>query len=99
MKKRTQNYYLYMYMSMRRRDACLIHIIFDDVKNTRYFHIVYLFFPKSKKTSLLRGSPGVQNVLFFTITWDKFVIYVPIRRYGDLNTLTKFDFGAQRREL
>jgi hypothetical protein len=29
----------------------------------------------------------VQNVLFLTITGNKFVIYVPIRRYGDFNTL------------
>ena len=27
------------------------------------------------------------NVLFFTITADKFLIYVPIHRYGDFNTL------------
>jgi len=47
----------------------------------------YLFFPKTKKTSLLRGPPGSQNVLFLTITGDKFAIYVPIRRYGDFNTL------------
>ena len=30
---------------------------------------------------------GVQNVLFFTITGDKFGIYVPMRRYGHFNTL------------
>jgi hypothetical protein len=30
---------------------------------------------------------GVQNVLLFTITGDEFVIYVPIRRYGDFSTL------------
>ena len=30
---------------------------------------------------------GVQNVLFFTITGDKLVIYVPILRYGGFNTL------------
>jgi hypothetical protein len=29
----------------------------------------------------------VQNVLLLTITGDKFVIYVTIRRYGDFNTL------------
>jgi hypothetical protein len=32
-------------------------------------------------------STGVQDVLFFTIGGDKFVIYVPIRRYGDFYTL------------
>jgi len=30
---------------------------------------------------------GVQNVLFLNINGDKFAIYVPIRRYGDLYTL------------
>jgi hypothetical protein len=30
---------------------------------------------------------GIQNVLFLTIAVNKFVIYVPIRRYGDFNTL------------
>jgi hypothetical protein len=29
----------------------------------------------------------VQNVLLLTIVGDKFVIYVPIRRYGDFSTL------------
>jgi hypothetical protein len=58
------------------------------VKNTQNFHILYLFFPKTKKTSLLRGPPQSKMSYFFTIkTGDKFVIYVPIRRYGDFNTL------------
>jgi len=33
------------------------------------------------------GVVGIQNVLFLTITRDKFIIYVPIRRYEDFNTL------------
>jgi hypothetical protein len=38
--------------------------------------IINYLYPTTKKTSLLRDPPG-----------DKFFIYVPIRRYGDFNTL------------
>ena len=41
----------------------------------------YLFLPTTKKTLTFTWPVGVQCVLFFTITGDKFVIYVPIRRY------------------
>jgi hypothetical protein len=43
-----------------------------------------------KQTKLfvtLTWAAEVQNVVFLTITGDKFVIYVPIRKYGDFNTL------------
>ena len=63
--------------------SCTLH----RVINTPNFHIVYLFFPKTKKTSHLRGPPESKMPYFFTITGDKFVFYVPIRRYGDFNTL------------
>ena len=53
------------------------------VKNTRNFHIIVLFFPENVTFT---WPAGVQDVLFFTITGDKFVIYIPIRRYGDFNT-------------
>ena len=49
--------------------------------------IFYLFFRKTKKTSLLRGPPGSKMSYFFTITGDTFAIYVPIHRYVDFNTL------------
>jgi hypothetical protein len=50
--------------------------------------IVYLFFPKQNKENVtFTAAAGVQNVFFFTVTGDKFVIYVPIRRCGELNTL------------
>ena len=45
-----------------------------------------LILSKNKENVTFTWSAGVQNVLFLTITGDKFVIYVPIRRYGDFNT-------------
>jgi hypothetical protein len=52
------------------------------------FHISYLFFPTTKKTSLLHGPPRSEMSYFWLqLTGDKFAIYVPIRRYGDFNTL------------
>ena len=40
--------------------------------------------PKNKENVTFRWATDVS---FFTITGDKFVIYVPVRRYGDFNTL------------
>jgi tetrahydromethanopterin S-methyltransferase subunit H len=60
------------------------------VKNTHDFFIffAYSFQQQSNKENVTFTWPtGVQNVLLLTITGDKFVIYVPIRRYGDCNTL------------
>ena len=54
------------------------------VKNTRNFHIIVLFFPENVTFT---WPAGVQHVLFFTIAVDKFAIYVPIGRYGEINTL------------
>ena len=43
---------------------------------------------KNKEHVTFTWATGFQNVLFLTIlTGDKFVIYVPIRRYGDFSTL------------
>ena len=50
-----------------------------------YFFLLILY--KNKENVTFMGAVGVQNVLFLTITGDKFVIYVPIRRYEDFNTL------------
>jgi hypothetical protein len=44
---------------------------------------VLLILSKSKENVTLTWAAGVQNVLFVTITRDKFVIYVPIRKYGN----------------
>ena len=38
--------------------------ILHRVKNTQNFHIIYLFFPKTKKTSLLHGPPGSKMSYF-----------------------------------
>jgi hypothetical protein len=46
-----------------------------------------LILSKNKENVTFTWAAVVQNVLFLTITGDKFVIYVPIRRYGDFNTL------------
>ena len=48
-----------------------------------------LILSKNKKNVTFTWATGIQNVLFLTITGDKFVIYVPIRRCGDFNTLQK----------
>ena len=52
-------------------------------KNTRNFHIFLLILSKNKENVTFTWATVVQNVLFFTTTGDKFVIYVPISRYGD----------------
>ena len=46
-----------------------------------------LILSNNKENVTFTWSTGVHYVLFFTITGEKFVIYVPIRRYGDFNTL------------
>ena len=57
------------------------------IKSTRNFHISLLTLSKNKENVTFTWATGVQNVLFLTITGDKFVVYVPIRRYEDFNTL------------
>jgi hypothetical protein len=46
-----------------------------------------LILSKNNENVTFTWATGVQDVLFFTIAGDKFRIYVPIRRYADLNTL------------
>jgi hypothetical protein len=46
-----------------------------------------LILSKNKENVIFTWAAGVQTVLFFTMTGDEFAIYVPIRRYGDFNTL------------
>ena len=46
-----------------------------------------LILSKNKENVTFTWATAVQDVLFFTIAGDKFVIYVPNRRYGDFNTL------------
>jgi hypothetical protein len=59
--------------------------------NCRVLHSRFSYFllilSKNKENVTFTCAAGVQHVLFLTITGDKFVIYVPIRRYGDFNTL------------
>ena len=50
-----------------------------------------LILSKNKENVTFTWAAGVQNVLFLTITGDKFVINVPICRYGDFNTSISTD--------
>jgi hypothetical protein len=63
--------------------------ILHRVKKHSKLSYYLLIFSKNKENVTFTWPTGVQNVLFFTITRDKFTIYVPIHRYGDFNTLPK----------
>ena len=62
--------------------GCTLHRVQDS--KLSYFLLI-LF--QSKEDVTFTWAAGVQHVLLLTITGDKFVIYVPIGRYGDFNTL------------
>ena len=50
--------------------------------------MIYLFFQKKQqKRHFYVARRGPKYRICFTITGIKFVIYVPIRRYGDFSTL------------
>jgi hypothetical protein len=51
------------------------------------FYFLFLELSKNKENVSFTWAAGVQNVLFFYYDQDQFVIYVPIRRYGDFDTL------------
>jgi hypothetical protein len=53
----------------------------------KYLKLSYflLILSKNKENVTFTWPAGIQNVLFFTIAGDTFVIDVPIRRYGDFN--------------
>ena len=57
------------------------------IKSTWNFHIFVTYtFQKQRKRHFYVGHRG-PKCLIFDYNGDKFVIYVPIRGYGDFNTL------------
>ena len=61
----------------------------DDMNRLYYIYARHclLILSKNKQNVTFTWATGIQNVLFLTIAGDKFVIYVPIRKCGDFNTL------------
>jgi hypothetical protein len=53
-----------------------------QVKKKTLETFIFFLILSNKDNVTFMWPVGVQNVLFFTITGDKFVIYVPIRRYS-----------------